>query len=111
MIYKKKRCKKGSGPKISKLQTRERRDSLFSLGFTYYWEYLKSDLWKRIRNNILKRDGYICRFCGCKANQVHHTSYNIDTMRGNNTTHLHSCCRRCHNKGHKNREAVLPDKV
>ena len=38
----------------------------------YYREYLKSDDWKRKRYVVLKRDNWICQYCGGKAEQVHH---------------------------------------
>lgn len=37
--------------------------------------YLKSEAWQRKRYAVLKRDNWLCVYCGAKATQVHHTSY------------------------------------
>lgn len=96
--------------KIDSVQRQEMKDSLRILGFTYYWEYLKSDLWNRIRNKVLVRDDHKCKFCNEKATAVHHTSYASDVMSGRNLIHLHSVCRKCHNSGHKKNTATKPDR-
>ncbi len=47
-----------------------------------YHNYLKSDKWKKIREEVLKRDGYLC--CDCRAEGinksadcVHHMDYDF----------------------------------
>lgn len=42
----------------------------------YYREvYLKSDDWRKKRYVVLKRDNWICTYCGDRATEVHHTRY------------------------------------
>jgi 5-methylcytosine-specific restriction endonuclease McrA len=38
----------------------------------YRNQYLKSDEWKRKRYVLLKRDNWICVYCGSHATQVYH---------------------------------------
>lgn len=67
-----------------------------ALGFRRYSDYLKSDLWCRIRTRVLERDKRRCRLCGCKASQAHHLSYHIDVLVGDNLKPLMTMCRQCH---------------
>lgn len=62
--------------------------------------WLQTDQWKKLREYQLKRDNYICRDCGEKATQVHHTNYNNI---GNpwEIYSLVSLCEMCHKKRHK----------
>lgn len=96
---------------LNKLQRRERLDSLNKLRFLNYYDYLNSELWKKIRKNVLKRDNHLCKFCNKKATQVHHTSYDYNTMKGDDLNHLYSCCGFCHKKGHRKKEASKPSKI
>ncbi len=74
-----------------------RANSLKSLGFRDYGEYLDSKLWKSIRKRVLIRDGYMCRKCGkVSAHHVHHTSYKLRIMRGRTLDGLFSVCDWCH---------------
>ncbi|MEE8240127.1 MAG: hypothetical protein V3R16_02565 [Nitrospirales bacterium] len=40
-----------------------------------YQAYMASPEWKRLRHEILERDGYICQLCEEGATEVHHVSY------------------------------------
>lgn len=63
----------------------------------YQSEYLKSKLWvKTIKPRILKRDGGICRSCGCPGDDVHHRTYDRDILEGANDAMLVTVCRWCH---------------
>ena len=62
--------------------------------------YLKSDEWKRKRENVLKRDNYKCVCCGNEATQVHHINYN--NVYKENIKELLSVCKPCHEKIHFN---------
>lgn len=73
-----------------------RRETLLALGYPTYQDYLCSNLWAKIRKRILALDGWACRTCGDKAEQVHHTSYSKGVLLGNDDKHLHSVCRKCH---------------
>ncbi len=75
---------------------RIRAKSLREMGFPTNMHYLRSNLWKRIRRNILYRDK-LCRVCDtAKSTQVHHLSYDIATMRGRDRKNLIGICGGCH---------------
>jgi hypothetical protein len=61
-----------------------------------YTDYLKSPEWKRIRGKVLRRDKRRCRSCGRRASQVHHASYDPETLKGKKLDRLYSLCGRCH---------------
>lgn len=61
-----------------------------------YAVYLTGDLWLEIRARVNDRDGGLCRTCGCPARVVHHRSYGIATMRGEDDSELFSLCHKCH---------------
>ena len=50
--------------------------------------------WTKIRERILRRDGYICQYCGQEANTVDHV---VPRRLGGNDVddNLLSACRRC----------------
>ncbi len=60
-----------------------------------YSAYLKSDLWYAIRALVLTRSPQCCR-CGKTANQVHHSSYAEEVLRGFWTKPLWPVCKTCH---------------
>ena len=65
------------------------------LGYSNYQEYLKSDLWFRIRAKCLLRNPY-CVLCGKLADTVHHYSYEKPELTGKSLSNLHSICNKCH---------------
>lgn len=73
-----------------------RKAALLAMGFASYRAYLASDLWEAIRNRVLARDKYCCRRCGENANQVHHTHYWPEVLRGEDDSYLVALCRFCH---------------
>jgi hypothetical protein len=60
---------------------------------------------KRLRNNVRKRDNFICKLCGIKQGKkklsVHHIDYN---KKNNNLNNLICLCNSCHIKTNFNRE-------
>ena len=65
-----------------------------------YLEYLKSDHWKKLRQEVMRRDGFRCVDCGRKNHlQAHHTFYHAEL-----TEHVAAdfvtVCFRCHQKRH-----------
>ena len=77
----------------------EYRDKVVSeLGFADYEEYLKSRLWKDIRDRVLE-DNSRCH-CGVSANQVHHSKYTKKNLTGESIYFLHSVCENCHRIEH-----------
>ncbi len=64
-----------------------------------YYEYIKSDEWKKLRKSVLRRDNELC-ICGGKATEVHHKTY---ARLGNEPlSDLVSLCRNCHQNVHDN---------
>jgi hypothetical protein len=62
---------------------------------------LGTSQWKKQRLLVLKRDGYVCAYCGAEANQVDHV---IPRARGgtHDMDNLVACCASCNNaKGSK----------
>ncbi|MBN4085320.1 HNH endonuclease [Flavobacteriaceae bacterium AH-315-B10] len=63
--------------------------------------YLKSDVWKRKRHVVLKRDNWKCVYCGKRATQVHHKRYAKKNIGKEPIKWLVSICKPCHDKQHK----------
>ncbi len=61
-----------------------------------YRDYLRTDVWKRLRREALDRDGRRCRLCNAAGNlQVHHRYY-PEVLGTETTDALTTLCRRCH---------------
>lgn len=69
---------------------------LLELGFESYAEYLKSDLWKRVRAKVFACRGNRCWLCDQKATQVHHKSYTRRILLGKKFKGLMPICGKCH---------------
>lgn len=61
-----------------------------------YKTYLRSKKWKDIRAVVLQRDNHQCQACNAPAQEVHHWSYDADTLDGTRNHNLVSLCRQCH---------------
>jgi hypothetical protein len=77
----------------------ERSLHLAALGFLSYKAYLGSKLWKTIRTRVLDQFNYRCEYCSNEATQVHHSSYDMATLKGETLKHLHPVCNTCHEQG------------
>lgn len=76
--------------------------SLEILGFSTYEEYLNSDVWKKIRKKVLKRNCYKCQACGSVNNlNVHHTRYGYKVLQSGKGGGLYVLCNRHHKKVHQ----------
>ena len=69
-------------------------------------DFYNSKQWKQIRSAVLKRDKYICQFCGSPAEEVHHVIHLTPDNIGNlevtsKMENLISLCRDCHIEHHK----------
>ena len=53
--------------------------------------------WKDQRIRVLKRDGYICAYCGQEANQVDHVISRKDGG-SHDMDNLVACCAKCNSK-------------
>ena len=89
------------------LSYRSRALNLQYLGFQSYTEYLKSDLWKRVRGKVYARKGRRCWLCPYEANAIHHNRYRVCDLLGKCLDHVFPICNRCHDeiefskKGHR----------
>jgi hypothetical protein len=81
-------------PRLKKHQ--RRAVFLLALGFTSYKAYLASNLWKDIRAKAMEDAGGKCARCGNDADQVHHTEYSFEALRGDCPKSLVALCRGCH---------------
>ena len=64
-----------------------------------YARYLETSDWQIKRQQVLKRDNYICQGCLTnKATEVHHLTY--DNVTDELLFQLVSVCRSCHDKIH-----------
>ncbi|MGC2163136.1 MAG: hypothetical protein WA634_14585 [Silvibacterium sp.] len=70
------------------------------LGFNDYEEYRRSSLWKKIKRRVKERDSNLCARCESKADLVHHRSYALEVLRGEDDEQLASVCEGCHNVIH-----------
>lgn len=63
--------------------------------FINYEEYLQSDYWDSIKNQVLERDDYRCRLCNSnKKLKVHHRTYN--NLGQEKLEDLLTLCGKCH---------------
>jgi len=64
-----------------------------------YYEYLKSDKWKRKRDKVMLRDKNVCQACLTReATDVHHLTY--ERIYNEPLFDLVAICRPCHEKIH-----------
>lgn len=71
-----------------------------SLGYQNYGNYRARALWKKIRARILERDKSLCRCCGGKAEVVHHRTYALEVLTGDDDEQLVAVCHGCHDYIH-----------
>ena len=80
-----------------RLECYEERDRvLFCLGFKSYPEYLKSDLWERVKNLAFAEHGKDCFVCGRRATVLHHVSYSASVLVGEDLSKIIPLCHKCH---------------
>ncbi len=78
---------------------RERNILLKELGYKSYQAYQCSALWKRIRSQVKERSGGTCECCKQrKSKNVHHKSYDRETLLGESLDQLIDLCTKCHLK-------------
>jgi 5-methylcytosine-specific restriction endonuclease McrA len=69
-------------------------------------KHLGSSKWKTQRLLVLKRDSYICAYCGDAANEVDHVHPRV--LGGtDDLDNLVACCRRCNSSKGKRSDAVF----
>ena len=66
-----------------------------------YDNYLRSEKWKNIRNQVLERDKYKCKICGTTEKlRVHHKNYENIYQEENALCDLVTLCENCHKELH-----------
>ena len=82
---------------LSNLDSFDLMVSLRALGFANYDEYQASPkYWPSTRKKLFRAKGRKCFKCRKLATQVHHTSYALDVMKGDNIEPLEPVCKSCH---------------
>jgi len=70
------------------------------------WARIKRGRWRRVRWEVLKRDGYRCRQCGKAGRlEVHHVVHLEDGGAPYALDNLETRCRPCHFQEHRQRQA------
>lgn len=65
--------------------------------FRKYQSYIRSDKWKKKKEERLKKDNYICLNCGSKEKlEIHHKNYN--SLYNEDISDLKTLCEKCHKK-------------
>ena len=79
---------------------KQRKSALEKMGVASYEEYLKSETWDEIKRQVFAAKGYGCSCCRKFAKEIHHQSYDLETMQGRTLAFLWPVCRQCHRKTH-----------
>lgn len=71
-------------------------------GFSYE-RFLQSNYWQKVRQRVLKRDGFKCRICKNGSElHVHHDTYKNHFQEHKHLGDLLTLCKDCHTDYHKN---------
>lgn len=74
--------------------------SMKSINKQAYQQYLQSDEWKQLAQQIKERDNHKCRICWSGSNlEVHHLTY--DRIYSEKPYDLVTLCDKCHAMAHK----------
>jgi hypothetical protein len=68
----------------------------FVIDVDQYAVYLRSKLWRCVRQRVLLNANYQCAGCSASATQVHHRDYRPRVLRGDDVSPLIALCARCH---------------
>lgn len=83
---------------------KHRNEILTSAGYPSYREYLKSELWEKIRQACFLLKGKKCLSCGAPATEIHHSTYTKKNLLEVNLISiemtLFPVCHKCHGKCH-----------
>lgn len=92
-----KRIRKEIRSEQARRQYRDRNRLLRALGFDNYAEYLKSEMWARVKQKVW-REGAKCTVCAGVATELHHRRYCKCDLEGLVTKHIVPICRDCHQR-------------
>ena len=83
---------------------KHRNEILTSAGYPSYREYLKSELWAKIRQACFLLKGKKCLSCGAPATELHHSTYTEKNLLEVNLISMEKTlfpvCHKCHGKCH-----------
>jgi len=71
--------------------------------------YMNSDMWKGVRDQVIYRDGGLCRKCNHRGKVVHHKCYRYWGM--GNSAEVRDCmllCSSCHDVEHSSGNVSVP---
>ena len=78
--------------------------------YALYQKYIKSKEFRELRDKVLERDGYKCKFCGRTIEEIegskitlqaHHSSYeNLGKCNEEEMNDIITCCSVCHKNIH-----------
>lgn len=91
-------CNRIFNEKVKELKTFWKKNSNEWTIQTWYYGYLESNMWRRKRDFILKRNNYKCERCGSPAKFVHHITY--ERIGYEKPEDLMAVCKSCHGKEH-----------
>lgn len=75
-----------------------------------YARFMQSPEWASQRRRVLRRDAYICRWCGAKGREVHHLWYAKPSMKDTPDAGLVSLCEPCHRMAHRDKRQAPTSK-
>ncbi len=70
--------------------------NLLTMGYTDYGSYLKGELWSGIRKRAYATNGDRCKICKKAAEVIHHQSYELAVLKGEDLAPLKPLCHICH---------------
>ncbi len=77
-----------------------------------YAEYLKTDYWKEVTDQVKKRAGWKCQICNSPHDlQAHHRTYDHRGKELDHLTDLICTCRRCHGIFHGVIKEIQPKPI
>ena len=80
----------------AKLAKRLEKQGVRSISHLSYEQYLRSTLWRSIREWVIAAQEGKCSICDRAAEEVHHHEYSDETMWGKRSDELVGLCPRCH---------------
>ena len=87
-----------------------KEDNYTSSKFGKYSNYIQSNKWKTIRNEVLKRDKNLCQECNINpAVEVHHKTY--ENLFNEKLEDLMSVCKDCHINIHKEWDKIALENI
>ncbi|TYB74373.1 HNH endonuclease [Bizionia myxarmorum] len=91
-------CYRVFNDKVEELKFDRKKDTNEWTIQKWYYGYLESNMWRKKREYVFKRNNYKCERCGAQAEFVHHLTY--ERVGYEKPEDLMSVCKSCHGKEH-----------